>query len=296
MKNLVTVTCNKERHMMLLQAESIKKFLKPCNHYIVINEKQVNVDAWREYLAPYYTKHNLHILTQEQVCNDSRLPKNGQLSQQILKIEVSKIIQDDYLIIDTKNFFIKPASLQEWDHYMGSSELNRVTTIDGAIDTISSKYDEVFIESCKMYAKRLGFEQFPPYYFKPMTPFKIDYKLLSKAKLPTDIIDCILYDFDGNLLPAPSEFIFYSLLLTPYIKPGENTLVTPECRKVHISFYHNSQYFIEQLMNGSLEDLIDYSNFKLWGIHRRLLELLSPEHIKKINEYLENKGFDFRYT
>jgi hypothetical protein len=38
MKNLVTVTCNRDFQFMLLQAESIQKFLEPCHHWIVINE------------------------------------------------------------------------------------------------------------------------------------------------------------------------------------------------------------------------------------------------------------------
>ena len=61
MKHLVTVTCNKERHMMVLQAESIQKFLAPCKHWVIVNEFNVNVDAWKELLTPYYTNHELEI-------------------------------------------------------------------------------------------------------------------------------------------------------------------------------------------------------------------------------------------
>lgn len=293
MNNLVTVTCNLERNMMLLQAESIQKFLAPCTHYVVINEKNVNIEAWRDYLSPYYDKHKLIFLTQGDLFTDND-NLNGQLSQQVCKLEISKIIKDDYLIIDTKNFFIKPTSINEWDRYMGSAGLTHINDRILSSDVEKLRQDHVFVDCLKIYAQKLGYTTLPAFYFGPMTPFKIDYKALSVRKID-EYKDLILNDLDGNLLSAPSEFILYSFLVQPYIKPEVHAIQDPDLIKVQCAFYHNSEMFKTELMNDVVFNNIEYSNIKVWGIHRKLLETLDPSHIKKINEYLRHKGFKFQF-
>ena len=59
---LATVTCNRDFQQMLLQAESIQRFLNPCKHVIIINESYPDLDFWNRWLKPYYTNHELVIM------------------------------------------------------------------------------------------------------------------------------------------------------------------------------------------------------------------------------------------
>lgn len=294
MNNLVTVTCNLERHMMLLQAESIQKFLAPCKHYVVINEEKVNLEAWRNYLSPYYDRHELILLSQRDLFINDDPKLGGTHTQQVCKLEISKLIRDDYLILDTKNFFIKPTSIKEWKRYMGSTGIRYLDESMFTTDIQKLKQDKVFIDAIKAYAQRLGFVKLPPYYLTPMTPFKVDYDYLSKCKVDS-FKNYILKDINGNSLSAPSEFILYSFLVHYYISPEHHTIKDHDLQKTSCAFYQNFELFIEELMNGTIYNHLEYSNIKVWGIHRLLLEKLDPSHIKKINEYLKQKGFNYQF-
>ena len=106
--DLVTVTCNRDFQHMLLQAESIQKFLEPCTHWIVINEyEDLDVDRWHNALSKFYTNHKYNILTPTDF-GISMPPFNGWLTQQYFKLAISTFTNQDYIIMDTKVFFIKP--------------------------------------------------------------------------------------------------------------------------------------------------------------------------------------------
>lgn len=280
--------------MMLLQAESIQKFLAPCKHYVVINEEKVNIEAWRNYLSPYYDRHELILLSQRDLFINDDPKLGGTHTQQVCKLEISKLIRDDYLILDTKNFFIKPTSIKEWKRYMGSTGIRYLDESMFTTDIQKLQQDKVFIDAIKAYAQRLGFVKLPPYYLTPMTPFKVDYDYLSKCKVDS-FKNYILKDINGNSLSAPSEFILYSFLVHYYISPEHHTIKDHDLQKTSCAFYQNFELFIEELMNGTIYNHLEYSNIKVWGIHRLLLEKLDPSHIKKINEYLKQKGFNYQF-
>ena len=103
--DLVTVTCDLDFNQMLLQAESISKFLKPCTHWVVINDQHIDKEKWESALTPYYHNHTLKLFTP----NWNSIPSDfGWAKQQAYKFVVSKYVNDDYLLLDSKNFFIKP--------------------------------------------------------------------------------------------------------------------------------------------------------------------------------------------
>ena len=52
MMYLATVTCNRDFQQMLLQAESIQKFVEPCKHVIIINEDKFDYNFWYRWLKP----------------------------------------------------------------------------------------------------------------------------------------------------------------------------------------------------------------------------------------------------
>jgi len=283
--------------MMVLQAESIQKFLAPCKHWVIVNEFNVNIDAWRELLAPYYINHELEIVALNQLFV-ADIPIIGEQRQQICKLEIARLIKDDYLILDTKNFFIKPASLNEWDRYIGSGEVEFVDIPPSNYHEFQPQQrgcDPTWSETLKEYARTLTI-QLPPFYICPKTPFKIDYKFI-KDILFTDMLwKIILLTADEKeRIETPSEFIFYSLVNRSNIYPGKNTIIDIDAQKTWTAFYHNFEKFSEELLSGEQFNYVEYSNVKVYGFHRRLLEQCGPEHMKEINKYLKKKGFDFRF-
>lgn len=130
---LLTVTCLRDINMMKLQAQSIQKYLEPCEHYVIVNEDDPNIIYWHKELKKYYTTHELILLP--------RLPYNyerflkpydkgksnqGYYLQQLLKLLFAYFIDTNYLILDSKNFFIKQTSLKQYENYTA----NRGITID----------------------------------------------------------------------------------------------------------------------------------------------------------------------
>ena len=123
--NLVTVTCLIDQPAMLVQAESIRKFLSPCTHYVIVNEINPDLAKWRDLLQEYYTNHILILL------RFTDYEGSGWHTQQTYKLLVGEHIDDDYLVLDSKNFFIKHCQLTEWEGRYG----------DGTIRNIGDKED-----------------------------------------------------------------------------------------------------------------------------------------------------------
>jgi len=124
--HLVTVTCNKDLNDMLLQAESIRKFLEPCTHWVIVNDYSIDKKQWIESLQPYYTKHKLKILFP----NYWATTLDGYAKQNLYKLLISNLLDDDYIILDSKNFFIKKCNteLDEINHFISSIGLENKKT------------------------------------------------------------------------------------------------------------------------------------------------------------------------
>lgn len=125
--DLVTVTCIRDHKDMVRQAQSISLYLEPCTHWVIVNDKFINKDLWRESLEPYYKRHNLKLLFPKWkefnfIQRELYKPKHppGYKNQQVHKLLISKEINGDYLVIDSDTFFVKPTSVNEWQDIMGT--------------------------------------------------------------------------------------------------------------------------------------------------------------------------------
>jgi hypothetical protein len=310
MNDLVTVTCNKDKRYMQLQAESIQKFLYPCAHWVIINEDDVDIDAWEKFLSPFYDKHKLILLSREQLipnrhdhtswCLHEVLnhPLSGYLLQNVLKLEIAKIIQTDYLVVDTKNFFIKPSHLDEWDNYIGSEFVEFIDDVPESflkLFPFATGNKSIFGEAIVSYAEQLN-KEIPKYYFSPKTPFKICHDVLLPYLIDDQLLQLILFNKDMQILASPSEFAFYSLLIQDRIRFGKNTIASRTESKVEIKFvFMNSDFEKDLKSEGECFRFFDAPNFKLLGFHRDFLAKCDPGHIHALNIYLKNKGFEFQY-
>jgi len=273
LKDLVTVTCLMDLEYMILQAESIQKYLEPCTHWIIVNEL-VNDDLiiWKNALQKYYTKHELKLIKQSDLF-DNQLDENGMCilgggtyTQQVCKLEIAKLIKNDYLILDSKNFFVKETSISEWDSVMGCNYYINNTDYD-------------WQETIKIYCEKLDINV-PNIVMAPQTPYKI--------KITENLLNTVYKDFI-KVDKSSSEFILYYLT---NIK--EFTDVPLEPIKFFIYFYH----FFDDLkynLSDTLQELDSNLNFKVSGFHRKFINRCDPNHISTINKWLRQKKFQFQF-
>ena len=291
MKNLVTVTCNRDFQHMLLQAESIQKFVEPCIHWIIINEyDEIDIYYWDSKLSPYYTKHQCVILTPDDFVIKP-INQREWHSQQFYKLYISTYINEDYLILDTKSFFIKPVTLKDWSDTTGSGVLHKFgESIDGP------PWEGV----SKIYAKKLNTTPLTHFLFN--VPFKIDNNVLKKYDIEKLIHDLYFsteeeeeyMNKNGKHL-FPSEFILYSYLAEHKFKqfnpkPCSFVYVVPANIKNKNEDEILAVIIIKTLMAEPNPDITSFA------FHPLIFEKLSKRHINYINKWLYKLNFSFQFT
>jgi len=147
-QEIVTITCSRDFEEMKRQSRSINLFVKEkCTHYVVIEDSDISIDTWQSSLQPFYTKHKLILLTTYDFGIDFEELRNiaaGWVIQQLLKLYiVSKITTEQYLILDSKNFFIKNVSLNEWPVIEGNGMTNEINTENKWYDFIKYMSDSL---------------------------------------------------------------------------------------------------------------------------------------------------------
>lgn len=289
--DLVTVTCNRDFQYMILQAESIQKFLEPCKHWIIVNEyEDLDIDAWVKELDKYYTNHQYKIITPNDFKINS-LPYTKWHAQQYYKLAISTLIDTDYLILDTKNFFIRHCDLNQWDNTLGSGVLHKFGESD-----ISDQWTDISL----YYANK--FNTTPLTHFLFHVPFKINISILKKYNIenllddlyPTELESTSYYELTGKRL-FPSEFIFYSYLARSYFnnyqpKDFSSLNIIPP----HIENKNNleiSKHLIHTTMAVDKNNKID-----VFAFHPLLIDTLTDQHISYINYWLRKKDFKFQFN
>jgi len=287
LQNIVTVTYEEDFKYLLLQAESIQKHLiseVPFTHWVIINDPTItNIVPYRLQLEKYYNNTTCKLkIFQQPFFKNKFISKSldgsrnvceieGTYSQQICKLEIAKYIKDDYLVLDSKNFFIKPVSLQYWENKIGSGEYVKTDT--------NYFWKNCIIEYCNKFSIDV-----PDYVCNPVTPFKI--------KINEDMLNT---DFKPLLENSHvySEFILYWL---KYIKG-----VDPVLNKEHICFSTffplNSMGIVHptEFLAYKIPTIDNNPNIYVSGFHREFIKLCKSEHINFINEWLEQKEIEFRF-
>lgn len=210
---LLTVTCDRDKSQMILQAESLDRYVdKSCEHFVIVNEDNPNLVDWYRDLSSFYKKkHRLILLNRihadctkiEKYLTEGSRDFHGWQLQQIQKLLFAYYIEDDYILLDSKNFFINPTDIEQWesDEYVA----NKLRLVH--------EMDLEWIRTAKSYAT---FFNKPLFFRYPIitTPYKINYKFIVNSKLFTKetLIDSLFFPRTidaGNI----SEFLFYSYLI-----------------------------------------------------------------------------------
>lgn len=274
---LATITCNRDFQQMLLQAESIQKFVEPCKHVIVINEQVPDIEFWQRWLAPYYTNHTLEIipafkyeypLTFLGVKNEFGQTdpiSQGWRTQQLQKLLLAYKFDDDYLLLDSKNFFIKKTNINEWDNTIGSGKF------------INFSFQHHYIKTYNFYKEALKKEM--SFYAQPCTPFKISKDALVNNCKYSELAHLLFYpEFHGR--PA-SEGVFYSFFVSKEIEKNVDKQDTKSLT-VWASNKPN--------LSNILFEISSNPDIKVTGIHREILSTMDHKEKKIIDYWLNSDG------
>jgi hypothetical protein len=292
--DLVTITCNRDFQFMLLQAESIQKFLEPCHHWIVINEyEDLDIEKWQNALSKFYTKHTYKILTPDDFSMDATAYRYRKwYGQQYFKLAISKFINKDYLILDTKSFFIRPDSLTNWYDTMGSGILHKFgESIDGPPwEDISLHYSKVFNTE-------------PLTHFLFNLPFKVNIDLLKKYNRTRNLMDDLYptQEEEQNYFELkdkklfPSEFILYSYIAREHFndykhKERSFLYVVP----AHVRDKNETQILVEimrKILDSERNTIIT-----TFALHPLVFNNLSNKHVDYINKWLTKLGLNFQFN
>jgi len=256
MINLATVTCTRDKYPQILQSHSIDLFVSvQCTHYIFVEDTYTPLSEWEALLKPFYTKHKLKILYGVKCPFD-----RGWVNQQYLKLLAYKYIADDYIILDSKNFFIKKSSF-DWKFIEGCGWCHYKETdawYNEYINTVSDKYNK----------------SKPEIIHHILTPFKVRKNVLEEIHRQVDLIDVF------KLAKLPTEFGLYSIFTD--LNLHDNT-DTAEADAIVYPWFSEDELTLTEF------EVIDKSKVEILGVHNKLR---GSEKIIKLSEWIETKGLN----
>ena len=262
---------------MLLQAESIQQFVEPCTHWVIINDPVVVLSEWETALSPYYTQHTLRLISIDQssystwVGEAFKVSNDGWQKQQLCKFLIYKFIKDDYLILDSKNFFIKPCNINEWESITGCGFLEAYTIKGNTWLPTIDVYSNYF--KCSINYTHLAMQ----------TPFVFRKEILDKI----DNFDTFLNWFNEQEV-LPSEFILYSILAETHQQLDRPHMHEMSAKHFTIWSKHNFEYFMRVSHTYSKDHI------KVAGLHRGFLSKLDEIEQFKIQTWIFNLGLTTR--
>lgn len=143
---IVTITCKDDFGLLLLQLQSMDRFLEPCTVNVVINETS-DLDIYTQQIKS--NVHDIKIWSQYDILQMPAPNQYGWCSQQLLKMLIP--INDDYISLDCKDMFIKPTTLS-----MLTKRQKRLLVHPGKTDPWIEFYNIMFKYLWKYYKKRIN--------------------------------------------------------------------------------------------------------------------------------------------
>lgn len=102
--DLVTITFEEEYDLLKLQAASVAKFVHNVNKIHIISNSDVDLS----FIKPYYGKYQNNVKIHYWYDFDWNIDNTHYDAQQVLKCLATDVVETDwYVLLDTKNFFIR---------------------------------------------------------------------------------------------------------------------------------------------------------------------------------------------
>jgi hypothetical protein len=248
--DLVTITCARDCGIQLLQSYSLDLMVTDfCNHYVVIEDNKLSMEEWYALLTPYYTRHRLHLisgsslLSSEYYANDSQI-KNGWHRSAVLKLLIADKIQSKkYLILDSKNFFVRQQSLNEWPLEDGNGIIEKYNSY-GWIEV-----DEFCLKNNIAITENV---------YNSSTPFMVNTDIVKKI-IEFDFL-CLFFN---KKRWWSSELFLYSIFTQHVGNKLKSKPVT------NVTFWNTER----RLNKKTLDDIYSWKNMRTFGLHRNILKL-----------------------
>jgi len=269
--DFVTVTFSEELPLLALQAKSFAMYVDPeivGTIFIVVNDEfKVSTKIRRSILWRYGDLSNKVKIIYKKLDQ----PSHGWKRQQILKLLASRDVHTDtYIILDSKNHFIKPFSLSQIISPSGK--------LYSLFYRMHPPYRENFKEMCNYfnYTEHVNFDKVlpstTPYFMKTKIVRQLLEDLEEREGLPAEIII-----HNKNLY---SEFyLYYLYLLSKNISISD---IYESRDKTSATLYSNS-ISNPELFSFQLEG-VEHPQTYCLGIHRKALAHSTPTQINQIHE------------
>lgn len=240
MNNIVLVLFNDAIDIFRLQFKTFEKFLQPCTINIVLNEDQPKKLKKHIESIVLCSKHTIVFFTKSEILQKQTFEGHGYISQQLCKLLVP--IEDDYIVLDDKDLFVKPTTYEQL--------LNFYPTIFYNID---KDFEKFYLVCCEKFGQCPTVnEPFTPRLIRKQAVNKMAEYFKGKKNLikwfvstqmvqngPFVLSEFILYDFfndknDGVKQPLFSGFPSIENIVSGYEIPDYAHIV-----KIHRNQYNN---------------------------------------------------------
>jgi len=207
METIVTVTCDRDRYQLYLQAHSFEKYLdEPVQHIVVIESTKHDINKWKSDLQKIYVKHKLVLMTKEThpyvfptlLDGVEFVKDNGWLRQQIIKLYVSQVIYTPkYTIFDSKNLLVQTRSIYNFLNFEPMMIYRNWSNPD--MDTWK-QFAEIFHNKTNL--------PIPKVCRYPTTPFILDTETVRQLLASVNVEEIFL-ETASVKHRLPSEFVAY---------------------------------------------------------------------------------------
>jgi len=268
---LVTITCSRDRSMQKLQSYTIDKFVQgACNHIIIVEDNKIPLSEWQTELAPFYNKHQLMLLDtlldNDSYQNDS-VKKNGWHRSALLKLMAAEHVNTEkYLLLDSKNFFVRQVNLDSWPCDEGNHLVEPLHS-NGQLSNGRS-WPNLF-----QFGKKHNIPITKNTY-STTTPFMVKTNTV-KNLLKLDIASLFL-----NNTGWSSELFLYSVY-TQYL--GTKLINGPT---VNVTFWNNERTADIK----TLTDIFSWTHVFMFGVHRDFMRINFD--LTELYDFLEFIDFD----
>jgi hypothetical protein len=199
---------------------------------------------------------------------------SGRWRQQIFKFKIATEIQSEfYLILDSKNFFIRPTDLSKWPIDEGNGCL-----------TDEHHQNDLWLPWINDIKKVTGFAG-PDNYWITQTPF------VCRTSTVRRILNTI--DYEGMFLDrktnenpspsSPSEFLLYG-----FFAENEPRHYHPK-KRPHQTFWKHDGI----PSDDTIQEHYNNPHVLVLGFHRNMLDKFDPK-LYEVAKFLESKGFDYK--
>lgn len=283
--DIVTVVCHRDINEILMQAASIDMFVEsPTRHIVMIEDKKLTVNEWREILSPYYTRHELVLIETDREDRDEEFYepwKYGWRRQQTFTLLGSEHVNTDrYLSLDSKNFFVRTVDLANLSIQHGSGRY-------AATKKIMTKPNLHVTRNWLLYiTEQTGMPIPNKFCGGPCeTPFVFNTKISRKI---CEEVDLEKLFFSKEFYHAPrSEYHLYWFYVDheDYCQPTGILLNTPSI------YDYDESMPIKDFISKQIE-MCDILQSYTHGIHRSLRAIMDDAAKQLYKNWLTYIGFD----